>query len=151
MIARTIYEDPIVTCASPAYLSGRPAPVQPSDLEGHLRIGYFSAASSEVRPMVFEKNGQRSVIEARDLMANDSTGQVNMILHGLGVGQTYLSTVAAHLASEALVRLLDDWTNGSDPISVLYPPAKRLNACVRAFIDWLVTYLEAEARRSTQV
>lgn len=97
--------------------------------------------------MTFEKDGKRVLIEAKDLMANDSTGQVNMILNGLGVGQTYLSTVRTHLTSGALVRVLDDWVAGSDPISVLYPPARRINARVRVFIDWLVEHLEDEMRQ----
>ncbi|WP_312793774.1 LysR family transcriptional regulator [Tianweitania sp.] len=147
LIARTIYEDRLITCASPAYLEGHPPATDPRQLlEGHELVGYFSAATGEVKPMVFEKDGEHVQIGAAHVMANDSTGHVNMILNGLGVGQTFASTVKPHLASGALVRVLDDWTNGSEPISVLYPPAKRLNARVRAFIDWLVEHLEGGRR-----
>jgi LysR family transcriptional regulator, regulator for bpeEF and oprC len=44
------------------------------------------------------------------------------------------------VASGALVRVLDDWTSNSEPISILYP-SKRLNARVRVFIEWLTEYL----------
>lgn len=144
LIARTIYEDRLITCASPAYLERHPTATDPRQLlEHHALVGYFSAATGEAKPMVFEKDGKRIEIGAAHVTANDSTGHVNMILNGLGVGQTYASTVKPHLNSGALVRVLDDWTNGSEPISVLYPPAKRLNARVRAFIDWLIEHLES--------
>jgi DNA-binding transcriptional LysR family regulator len=95
--------------------------------------------------MVFRKDGEVVEIDAANVLANDSTGYVNMLCNGLGIGQTYLSPVKELVASGALVRVLDDWTNSSEPISVLYPPAKRLTARVRAFIDWLTEYLADRA------
>ena len=145
LIARTIYEDRLITCASRAYLRRHSLPTESAQLrEGHQLVGYFSALTGEAKPLVFERNGESVEISAANVMANDSMGQVNLILNGLGVGQTYVSTVKAHLASGALVPVLADWTNRSDPVSVLYPPAKRLNARVRVFIDWLVEHLETE-------
>jgi len=70
-----------------------------------------------------------------------------MILNGLGVGQTYLSTVKDLVASGALVRLLDGWIDSSEPISVLSPPANGMNARVRAFIDWMTGYLAGRAAK----
>lgn len=93
--------------------------------------------------MIFRKEGRTVEIAHADVLANDSTGHVNMLLSGLGVGQTYLSTVRAHLDAGALVRVLDDWTEETAPVSILYPPSKKLNACVRVLIDWLTEYLIA--------
>jgi LysR family transcriptional regulator, regulator for bpeEF and oprC len=142
LVARTIYQDRLVTCASPAYLSQTSAPVHPGQLgEGHQLVGYFSKATGEVRPMVFTKGGEKIDIDHASILTNDSTGYVNMLLAGFGVGQTYHSTVKSYLASGELVSVLDDWTSGGEPLSVLYHPSKRKNVRVRAFIDWLTDYL----------
>lgn len=68
-----------------------------------------------------------------------------MILIGLGIGQTYRSTVQAHLASGALIKVLDDWSTRTDSVSVVYPQSGRLNDRARAFIDWLTQHLARQA------
>lgn len=78
-IARKIYDDTLLTCASPAYLRDHPLPQTPDDLrQGHSLIGYFSALTGEARPLVFEKAGQSIEIGETHILANESTGQVNM-------------------------------------------------------------------------
>lgn len=142
LIARKIYDDKIITCATAAYLKARGVPSVPADLtHGHRLIGYFSALTGESRPLVFEKEGERVEIRQVNLLANESTGQVNMIRNGLGIGQTFYSTVRSHLDSGELITVLDDWANLSEPVSVLYPPSRRLNRRTRAFIDWFMGYL----------
>ncbi|MEB2847774.1 LysR family transcriptional regulator [Rhizobiales bacterium RZME27] len=142
LIAKTIYEDRLVTCASPAYLASRGLPVTPEELrQGHEIIGYFSALTGEARPLLF-KNGNKIVeISDANLLSNDSTGQRSMILSGLGIGQQFRSTVISHLKTGALVSVLDDWTDYTAPISILYPSSKKLTLRVRVFIDWLTDRL----------
>lgn len=142
LIAKTIYKDHLVTCASPAYLSSRGEPKTPEELKiGHEVIGYFSALTGEGRPLVFRKNGNVVEIGDTNLLSNDSMGHRSMILSGLGIGQLFRSTVIDDIRAGALVTVLDDWTNDSDPISVLYPASKNLTIRVRVFIDWLTDYL----------
>lgn len=149
LIGRTVYEDHLITCASPDYLRRHGPLTEPTQLrQGHDLVGYFSALSGEAKPLVFQRGADTIKIAAKGFQANDSMGQVSMILHGLGVGQTFRSTVKAHLASGALVPVLEEWTMGTEPISVLYPPAKQQNVRVRAFIDWLVEHLDAQTGRS---
>lgn len=138
LIARTIFKDQLVTCASSGYLERYGMPRSPADLEAHHQlVGYFSALTGEVWPMQFRGKGGEHQITRFDVASNDSAGQIGMMVSGLGVGQTYAS-VARHLAqSSALVPILEDWTVGSMPISVVYPQARRLNARVRAFVEWV--------------
>lgn len=138
LIARTIFKDRLVTCASPSYLERHGTPRSPADLEAHHQlVGYFSALTGEVWPMQFQGREGEQRITRFDIASNDSAGQIGMMVSGLGVGQTYAS-VARHLVqSGALVPVLEDWTNGSMPISVIYPQARRQNARVRAFVAWV--------------
>ncbi|MEJ5081397.1 LysR family transcriptional regulator [Ochrobactrum sp. MYb379] len=149
LIARKIYDDRIITCASAAYLKDQGVPSTPADLKkDHTLIGYFSALTGESRPLVFEKEGERIEIRKVNIQANESTGQVNMIRTGLGIGQTFQSTVKSLLASGELITVLDEWSTLSEPVSVIYPPSRRLNGRTRVFIDWFTTYLRGY---STQV
>ncbi len=142
LIAKTIYEDRLVTCASPAYLATRGLPATPEELrQGHDIIGYLSALTGEARPLVFKQGDRVVEISDTNLLSNDSKGQRSMILSGLGIGQLFRSTVVSHLETGALVSVLDDWTHYTAPISILYPSSKKLTARVRVFIDWLTDQL----------
>ncbi|WP_095989409.1 LysR family transcriptional regulator [Cystobacter fuscus] len=145
LIARVIFEDRLITCASPAYLSRKGTPADPPALKtGHELVGYFSALTGERVPLVFRRGDALYEFETADVMSNDSTGHLSMILAGLGVGQAYGSTVRAHLEQGVLVPVLRDWETHTAPVSVLYPQARKRNKRVRVFIDWLVERLARE-------
>ncbi|AGI24810.1 LysR family transcriptional regulator [Pseudomonas sp. ATCC 13867] len=142
LIAKTIYKDRLVTCASPDYLARAGIPTSPADLEEHHQlVGYFSAATGEVWPLRFRARSEESRISRFDIAANDSAGLVGMLVAGLGVGQTHASVVAQFLTSGALVPVLEEQTSATIPISLIFPPTKRLNARVRVFVDWIVERL----------
>jgi DNA-binding transcriptional LysR family regulator len=145
LIARTIYEDRLITCASPDYLLARGTPRTPEALrQGHEIVGYFSALTGEARPLFFRKGKEIIEIGGAHLLSNESTGQRSMLLSGLGIGQLFRSTVVAHLETGALITVLDDWTDHTAPISILYPATKKLTLRVRAFIDWLTDHLRRQ-------
>jgi LysR family transcriptional regulator, regulator for bpeEF and oprC len=145
LIAKTIYEDRLVTCASPDYLTKRGTPETPEDLrKGHDIVGYFSALTGETKLLLFRKGKEEFEIGGADILSNDSTGQRSMILSGLGIGQLFHSTVVNHLETGVLVEILDEWTDYTAPISILYPASKKLTLRVRLFIDWLTDHLRRQ-------
>ncbi|GAA3114758.1 LysR family transcriptional regulator [Rhizobium viscosum] len=147
LIAKTIYEDRLITCASPEYLAARGTPATPGELQqGHDIVGYFSALTGEARPLVFKRGDEIMEIGSANLLANESTGQRSMVLAGLGIGQLFRSTVIGHLETGTLVSILDDWSKDTAPISLLYPASKKLTLRVRVFIDWLTDYLRNHYR-----
>lgn len=138
LIAKTLYRDTLVTCASPRYIAQHGAPSGPEDLENnHTVVGYFSAATGEVWPLRFRKKGKETQVVRFDIAANDSATQVGMLVNGLGVGQTFTSVAATFLERGELVPVLESITRATIPISIIYPPNKQLNARVRMFIDWI--------------
>ncbi len=142
-----IYEDRLLTCASPRYLQRKGRPASPHDLaHGHELVGYFSALTGEAVPLTFRRGEEFIGFDQAGLMSNDSMGQLNMVLAGLGIGQAYWSTVRAHVAAGLLVPLLEDWETGTAPVLILYPPSRRLNSRVRLFVDWLAGRLAREVR-----
>lgn len=146
LIARTVIHERVITCASPAYLERYGTPNTPTDLEkNHQKIGYFNASTGESMPMQFRNKGTRHLINNFDLSSNESTGIINLILAGLGVGQTQSMVARKYLESGELVQVLANWTNDSFPISIMFPPTKRLNARVRVFVDWVAGRLQEES------
>lgn len=142
LLARTIYKDRLVTCASPAYLKQHGVPASAAELEAHHQlVGYFSAANGEVWPLRFRARGEELRISRFDIAANDSAGLVGMLVAGLGIGQVHATVAAGFFESGALVPVLEEQTQASIPVSLIFPPNKRLNARVRVFVDWIVERL----------
>lgn len=147
LVAKTIYEDRLLTCASAEYLSVRGHPNTLADLRrDHDIVGYFSALTGEARPLIFNDGEETVLIGDAKLLSNDSIGQRSMLLSGLGVGQVFRSTVVEQLKSGELASILESYTHYSAPVSVLYPPSKNLALRVRVFIDWLSDFLRTKNR-----
>lgn len=150
LISKTIYEDRLVTCASPDYLDAYGTPKTPGDLaEKHILVGYFSALTRARWALTFRNGAHTSEIEPGGPITNDSAGLAEMVVQGLGIGQLYRSTVADQIAAGALVPILTDWTMATAPISILYAPSKKLNLRTRLFIDWLSSHLNDRFGRTT--
>jgi len=145
--AKLLYKDRLITCASPDYLERHGIPDSPEALEkNHKIVGYFSAGTGEVWPLRFRQRGVEKHIARFDIAANDSASQINMLINGLGIGQTHASVAAQFIQSGQLVVLMEEITHLRIPISIIYPPTKQLNARVRLFIDWLVEHLSDKAQ-----
>ncbi|MFK3711717.1 MULTISPECIES: LysR family transcriptional regulator [Leclercia] len=139
LVARTLYKDRLLTCASPGYLKQYGVPENLSELEnGHRIVGYFSAATGEAWPLRFRGRGGDSLIARFDIAANDSATLTGMLLHGMGIGQTHASVARRFVESGELVPILENITSTQFPVSLIYPPTKQLNARLRLFIDWMV-------------
>lgn len=146
LVGRTVLTDRLVTCASPDYLAGHGEPTSPEDLEAnHKLVGYFSALNGEPWPMLFKARGAEVRVVRSDISANESTGYINLVAAGLGVGQTFRSAVRRHLAEGTLVPVLEGFTQHTAPLSIIYPPTQAPNARLRAFVDWLADYVSDRA------
>lgn len=142
LIGKTIYLDQLITCASPDYIERYGMPMSLDELDkDHQIVGYVSAVNGEIWPMMFNLNGVEKRISRFNISSNDSAGHIGLIAHGHGIGQTHTAVVKHLLASGALVPILLAETNANIPISLIYPPTKRLSARVRLFVDWVIKRL----------
>jgi LysR family transcriptional regulator for bpeEF and oprC len=155
LVARRIAELEWVTCASPVYLGARGVPRHPSDLAaskagddapkvpGHVVAGYFSSLTGRPFPLHFERGGETVVIDPQTSVGvNESTAHVTALLAGLGVGQTFRFMADPLIRSGALRAVLGDWTRPRQPLQLVYPSARHLNAKLRAFSDWVAQVFE---------
>ena len=123
--------------ASPDYLRRRPAPREPEDVAAHDAIAYRHATSGVLHRWAFEQGGRTLVVDMRPvLIANDADLLVRAALDGVGLAYVMEEQVLTHLATGALVRVLDGWSVslGSD---FLYYPNRQVSPALRVVIDAL--------------
>jgi len=123
--------------ASPTYLDGKRRPQEPEDLRDHQCIGRIFTTGADFR-WEFERDGKAVALSINaGIVFNDDALVVAAALQGAGVGYSYLPSVAAHLASGRLIRLLEDWTPPWPGFFLYYPDRKLMRPVLRAFIDFV--------------
>jgi LysR family transcriptional regulator, regulator for bpeEF and oprC len=147
LVARKLGVFNYVTCATPQYLRTHGVPRHPSDLEApaHRVLSLFKPGSGELRPMAFERSGQRLTVQGRSVLSlNESNAYVAAGLAGLGVMSIAAFLVSDALADGRLVRLLPDWACDEKPIYIAHASRRHMSTRLRVFIDWVVQLFEQE-------
>lgn len=139
LVGRQIGLASMVTCATPAYLREHGVPTHPDQLaRGHVVVSYLFAKSNRAAPLKFEKDGEKIELQGERVVGvNESNAHVAAALAGLGVIQTFTYAAREHIASGALVPILQDWRPAPYPFHVVYPPNRHLTNRLRVFIDWI--------------
>jgi DNA-binding transcriptional LysR family regulator len=138
LVGRQIGSASWVTCATPDYLRAHGTPKHPSELEqGHVLAQYLSTRTGRAMPLNFERRGEKlSIHGTRSVGVNESNAHVAAGLAGLGVMQTFTYAAAPHIASGALVPILDKWQPVPYPFYVVFPSNRYVSNRLRVFIDW---------------
>jgi len=140
LVTKKIADASITLCATPGYFARRGTPDTPEAIErdGHEVIGYAAVRTGRPVPLRFRRDNRDVEVHVpAAIEVNESNAHTAAVLAGLGIAQALAFTVAPHIARGALVSVLDDWRPTALPIYLVYPPARRHNARLRAFVDWL--------------
>ena len=121
--------------AAPHYLATHGTPTHPAQLGEHKLFGY----SNVVGPWRFHgpDGADVSVRTQGQLTANSGEAIVPSLIAGLGIARLPDFIVNAHLASGALVTILDDWAPAPIGLHLLTPPSPLRPARVEALIEFL--------------
>lgn len=138
MVGRKLVDLDYGTFASKAYLERAGTPRTPAELDQHIRLGYFFAASTKPNPLIFERGGERLEMEAAELSTNDGNGLLALLRADMGIGQHFTRMVQPALDAGELVPILQAWSRPAMPFHILYPPNRHQNARLTAFVDWLI-------------
>ena len=144
LIARRLFANRRVVCATPDYFARHGRPAVPRDLVGHNCIVYtYRATRYEWR---FRGPGGREqlVRVAGNYEANNAEAISDALVAGQGVGLQPLWLVGRDLASGRLEEVLTDYHAPDSSGHIVYPPGRHLSAKVRRFIDHLVAGLDCE-------
>lgn len=134
--------------AAPGYLAdaGTPESPQAIDDDGHIVIGYRGSRSSTPIVQTLRRGGEQVRLGGRRLLAVDD-GNAYLAAGTAGAGILALPRYMARapLARGELVPLLEDWTLGSMPLYIVYPPGRHVSLKLRVFIDWIIEVLAHHA------
>ena len=140
LVARKLYDEDLMVCASPAYWDRAGRPQRPEDLKGHACLNFRAAQTGRVFPWMFTVDGRPHRFEAAGpFVADEGEMVLKMALNGAGVSQLPGYMARRHLKSGALEEALSDFRPPSTQISAMYLDRRLLSPRIRAFVDVLAT------------
>jgi DNA-binding transcriptional LysR family regulator len=146
LIARKLLETRTVTVAAPSYIRKHGRPETPSDLIQHACIQMRNSLTGE--PMEWEYQLGRKIVPAKTsgrLLVTDAGTLLGACLAGAGIARLKASGVQELIDKGRLVQLLPEWTGEAFALYALYPSRHLPAAKVRAFIDFVIEILGADA------
>ena len=122
---------------SPAYFKSHPKPIELRDFLSHRCIN-FRRGSTGVYRWEFDK-GKKSLSVAVNgpLIVDDVEILTRAAIDGVGLAFVSENHVAEHLASGALVRVLEDWCQPFPGFFLYYPSRRQQPAALLALINAL--------------
>ncbi len=126
--------------ATPDYLRRHGEPVLPQDLLAHRCLNYRYPSARSIHRWSFERDGQTVVL---DVPGGFVTSDIDLLLTGalagLGVACVIETQAAPHIASGALVGVLEDWRPHLPPNHLYYAGRRNIPPALRVFIDAMKT------------
>lgn len=142
LIARRLADMPLVVCASPAYLTARGRPGDPSALATHDCL--IDENPADATAWRFRAGNRDFVVKvAGAFHANAPAAIANMAIAGLGIARCPHYAVARSLEDGVLEQLFPDHDTECYGLYALYPPNRHLTARVRALIDHLARFFRS--------
>ena len=139
MIAMRIGPDwRLVAVASPGYLDEHGLPDHPQDLVGHACINMRHETAGGLYAWEFEKDGQELRVRVSgQLTFNNSYAMIDAAVSGYGIAYVPENIVEPHIASGALVQVLDDWSPFFDGYFLYYPSRRQNLPAFKVIVDAL--------------
>jgi len=122
---------------SPRYFESHKKPASPRDLPSHRCIN-FRHGSAGVYRWEFDKGKQSLTVAVNGpLILDDVEIMIRAAIDGVGLAFLLEENAAPHLASGALVRVLEDWCPPFPGFFLYYPRQRQLPAALAALIETL--------------
>jgi DNA-binding transcriptional LysR family regulator len=123
--------------AAPGYFESHPKPASPRDLPRHRCIN-FRHEPANVYRWEFDKGKQSLAVSVNGpLIVDDVELVIRAAVDGVGLAFLSVDRVAHHLATGALVRVLEDWCPPFPGFFLYYPSRGQLPAALSALIETL--------------
>ncbi len=130
-----------ILVAAPAYLRGLAPLKLPSDLLDHRAVMCRSQTTGLLRPWTLRCAGEAIQITPPAVtVVHDLLSQIELTVHGVGIGIAPLASVSAHLAAGRLLRVLPEWSTPLEALYLYFPSRRHQPAALRAFIEFLKDY-----------
>jgi DNA-binding transcriptional LysR family regulator len=124
--------------AAPSYLARRPAPLTPQDLADHSCINLRLTSAGSLYAWEFSRGGRELKVRVDgQLVFNRASLLIEAALAGHGIALVVEDQAVAHLASGALLRVLDDWCEPFDGYRLYYPSRRQRAPAFAVLVDAL--------------
>src|SRR6478736_5941650 len=128
--------------ASPAYLAAKGVPLTPDDLKAHACLHHRFPTSRKFEQWPVPSGHAGIEIELpKTAVASTLEPLIHMAEQGLGIAYLPDFAIGRQLREGLLVTVLDDYTDRSGPLRVLWPSSRHLAPKLRAFVDFLAANL----------
>jgi DNA-binding transcriptional LysR family regulator len=146
LVSRTLAPVHVVAVASPAYMSGRTPPADPSELAAYNGIVMRSLGTGRIRHWMFRNANGIEVAGTltETIVVNDPAAMREAARLGLGVSLIALFDVLPELERGDLIRLLPNWYADAGAISLYYASRTLISAKTRVFVDFVVNAFKSE-------
>lgn len=133
--AMTPYE--MALCAAPSYLANHAAPQHPTDLGGHVCLGFAHWAPRN--EWIFEgPDGARETVEVHGpLTVNIGHALRAAALTGLGIILQPRILLQDDIDEGLLVPLMPEWRHAARPMHILTAPDRRRTRKLGSFVDFI--------------
>lgn len=139
-VVRKLGETRLLAIASPDYLARHGRPNHPSELSGHICLGYSDRANN--RPLSFLVDGKlENFYVPLRMQANNGEALALATAQGLGISVQPDFIAGSYLASGAVVTLLETFEPPPLGIYAVLPSNRYLPHRVRVLIDYLAEAL----------
>ncbi|GAB4070342.1 LysR family transcriptional regulator [Ancylobacter sonchi] len=121
---------------SPAFFARHGVPHDPRELRGKpcIRFRFLGGA---LYAWEFERGGEEIAVEVDGpLTLSEQDLMLEAALDGVGMAYLFEAQARPHLASGALVRVLEEWCPHYPGFYLYYPSRRQMPASLRAFIDF---------------
>lgn len=137
MVARKVGWVRQMICASPDYLSRRPAPHSPDELGAHRLV--FCNADSRALEWRFQSAGVALNVALKpSLQCTTQSAAIDGAIRGAGLTRCLSYQVHDHLESGRLRAVLEDFEPDPLAVHLVYREGRRASAKVRSFVDFAV-------------
>lgn len=145
LMARKLGDVRLQIMAAPDYLAARGTPKTPEDLLDHNCLLHRFAGTGHLEPWPLVRDSQPIDLPLpKSAISNTIEPLVHMTSAGLGIASLPDFAIKSHLQDGRLVPVLEDFTEYSRPVYLLWPFSRYLSPKLRVFIDFMANRLFAD-------
>lgn len=136
LVARHLFDNPMILLASPDYLVQHGEPQEPADLKRHNCLVFTNLKSINV--WQFSRDGKEFTVPVKGNFQSDN-GDVllEVALSGGGLVQLPNWMVDEHINTGRLQQVLGEYSGQNLPFNAIYPQTRYVPLKVRCFIDFM--------------
>ncbi|MBE9048348.1 LysR family transcriptional regulator [Pleurocapsales cyanobacterium LEGE 10410] len=139
LIARRLFLDPLITCATPEYLEHCGRPQHPDELERYNCLNFRNRKTGRPMPWIFNIDGQverRNFAGTLTIDDGEAVGQTAIL--GMGISQMPGFMAVNALGQGILEEVLVDYRPPFVPFTALYLDRRLVSPRIQAFINFMV-------------